>query len=240
MSSNDFPWNEIIKKEARGIDDADFGEIQSVDPEYVLTQKGIIDKEFFSFPVNLVQEYDGNRVLFKVTEEEARNSYMRPQNVDDTNDFSNSEIETEAAAAAATTTTTTPTNDYDSLINTKEKEEVIPLMSEKLDVIKKELVDETVIIKKPVKETKTVEVQLIREEIERIERRPPSGFTEARNPVESPEEIKIPLKREEAEVTKKPYVKEEVVVKKKTIIDKKEITEDITSEDLDNSKEERE
>jgi uncharacterized protein (TIGR02271 family) len=239
MSSNDFPWNEIIKKEARGIDDADFGEIQSVDPEYVLTQKGIIDKEFFSFPVNLVQEYDGNRVLFKVTEEEARNSYMRPQNVDDTNDFSNSEIETEAAAAA-TTTTTTPTNDYDSLINTKEKEEVIPLMSEKLDVIKKELVDETVIIKKPVKETKTVEVQLIREEIERIERRPPSGFTEARNPVESPEEIKIPLKREEAEVTKKPYVKEEVVVKKKTIIDKKEITEDITSEDLDNSKEERE
>ena len=240
MSSNDFPWNEIIKKEARGIDDADFGEIQSVDPEYVLTQKGIIDKEFFSFPVNLVQEYDGNRVLFKVTEEEARNSYMRPQNVDDTNDFSNSEIETETTATAAATTTTTPTNDYDSVINTKEKEEVIPLMSEKLDVIKKELVDETVIIKKPVKETKTVEVQLIREEIERIERRPPSGFTEARNPVESPEEIKIPLKREEAEVTKKPYVKEEVVVKKKTIIDKKEITEDITSEDLDNSKEERE
>jgi uncharacterized protein (TIGR02271 family) len=233
MSSNDFPWNEIIKKEARGIDDADFGEIQSVDPEYVLTQKGIIDKEFFSFPVKLVQEYDGNRVLFKVTEEEARNSYMRSQNVGDSADFSDSEVETE------TTATTTPTNDYDSLINTKEKEEVIPLMSEKLDVIKKELVDETVIIKKPVKETKTVEVQLIREEIERIERRPPSGFTEARNPVESPEEIKIPLKREEAEVTKKPYVKEEVVVKKKTVIDKKEITEDITSEDLDNSKVER-
>ena len=241
MSSNDFPWNEIIKKEARGIDDADFGEIQSVDPEYVLTQKGIIDKEFFSFPVKLVQEYDGNRVLFKVTEEEARNSYMRSQNVGDSTDFSDSEVETEtttttAAAAAAATPTT---NDYDSLINTKEKEEVIPLMSEKLDVIKKELVDETVIIKKPVKETKTVEVQLIREEIERIERRPPSGFTEARNPVESPEEIKIPLKREEAEVTKKPYVKEEVVVKKKIVMDKKEITEDITSEDLDNSKIER-
>ena len=101
MSSNDFPWNEIIKKEARGIDDADFGEIQSVDPEYVLTQKGIIDKEFFSFPVKLVQEYDGNRVLFKVTEEEARNSYMRSQNVGDSTDFSDSEVETE------TTTTTT-------------------------------------------------------------------------------------------------------------------------------------
>ena len=227
MSSNDFPWKETIKKEARGIDDADFGEIQSVDPEYVKTQKGIIDKEFFSFPVNLVQDYDGNRVLFKVTEEEARNSYMLSQNVDDRDDFSDSEIETESIT----------TNDHDSLSNTKEKEEeVIPLMSEKLDVNKKELVDETVITKKPVKETKTVEVQLIREEIESIERRPPTGVTEAQNPVESPEEIKIPLKREEPEVTKKPYVKEEVVVKKKTVTDKKEITEDISSEELDTSK----
>ena len=226
MNSNDFPWKETIKKEARGIDDADFGEIQSVDPEYVKTQKGIIDKEFFSFPVNLVQDYDGNRVLFKVTEEEARNSYMLSQNVDDRDDFSDSEIETESIT----------TNDHDSLSNTKEKEEeVIPLISEKLDVNKKELVDETVITKKPVKETKTVEVQLIREEIESIERRPPSGVSEAESPIESPEEIKIPLKREEPEVTKKPYVKEEVVVKKKVVTDKKEITEDITSEELDTS-----
>ena len=65
MQSNNFPWNEIIKKEARGIDNADFGEIQSVDPEYVITQKGIIDKEIFSFPTNLVQEYDGNRYYSK-------------------------------------------------------------------------------------------------------------------------------------------------------------------------------
>jgi uncharacterized protein (TIGR02271 family) len=236
MSSNDFPWNEIIKKEARGIDDADFGEIQSVDPEYVLTQKGIIDKEIFSFPTNLVQEYDGNRVLFKVTEEEARNSYMQSQNMDDRDDFSDSELETETLTTA---TATPPSNDYDSLINTKEKE-VIPLMSEKLDVIKKELVDERVITKKPVKETKTIEVQLIREEIERIERRPPSRLTEAQNPIESPQEIKIPLKREEAEVTKKPYVKEEVIVKKKTVTTNKEITEDITSEELDTSNVERE
>ena len=227
MNSNDFPWKETIKKEARGIDDADFGEIQSVDPEYVKTQKGIIDKEFFSFPVNLVQDYDGNRVLFKVTEEEARNSYMLSQNVDDRDDFSDSEIETESIT----------TNDHDSLSNTKEKEEeVIPLISEKLDVNKKELVNETVITKKPVKETKTVEVQLIREEIESIERRPPSGVSEAESPIESPEEIKIPLKREESEVTKKPYVKEEVVVKKKIVTDKKEITEDVTSEELDTSK----
>jgi uncharacterized protein (TIGR02271 family) len=235
VSSNDIPWNETIKKEARGIDDADFGEIQSVDPEYVITQKGIIDKEIFSIPTNLVQEYDGNRVLFKVTEEEARNSYLQSQDLDlEQDDFSDSEIETEINTA-------TTNNDYDSLSNTKkekEKEEVIPLMSEELDVTKRVVVDETVITKNPVKETKTVEVQLIREEIESIERRPTSDESEgdAQSPVQSPEEIKIPLKREEAEVTKKPYVKEEAVVKKKTAADKKEITDEVTHEELDTSK----
>src|SRR5918992_2363934 len=125
MTSNDFPWKETLKKEARGIDDADFGEIQSVDPEYVITQKGIIDKEIFSFPTNLVQEYDGNRVLFKVTEEEARNSYLQSQDLDlEQDDFNDNEIETE------TSTATTTTNDDDSLSNIKEGKEVIPLMSE--------------------------------------------------------------------------------------------------------------
>ena len=234
MASNDnFPWKETLKKEARGIDDADFGEIQSIDPEYVITQKGLIDKEIFSFPTSLVQEYDGNRVLFKVTEEEARNSYLQSQNVDlEQDDLSDNEIKTE-------TSTATTTNDDDSLSNTKEEnekeEEVIPLMSEELDVTKKEIVDETVITKKPVKETKTVEVQLIREEIESIERRSPSSQTKAQDPVQSPKEIKISLKREEPEVTKKPYVKEEVVVKKKTVTDKKEITDEVTSEELDTS-----
>jgi uncharacterized protein (TIGR02271 family) len=219
--TDNFPWNEIIKKEARGIDDADFGEIQSVDPEHVITQKGIIDKEIFSFPTNLVQEYDGNRVLFKVTEEEARNSYMHSQNIDD---------------YSRGTETETNTND-ESLSNITENEEVVQLNSEELDVQKRVVEDEKVITKKPVKETKTVEVELNRQEIESIERRPPSDESEgeARDPIQSSEEIKIPLKREESKVTKKPYVKEEVVIKKKIITDRKEITEEVTSEELDTS-----
>ena len=220
---DEIPWNEIIKKEARGIDDADFGEIQSVDPEYVLTQKGMIDKEFFSFPKNLAQGYDGDRVWFKVTEEEARNSYMQSQNMDD--------------YSRGTETETTTNGESLSNITENEENEVIPLKSEELDVNKRVVVDEKVITKKPVKETKTIEVQLNREEIESIERRPPSieSEGEAENPIQSPEEIKIPLRREEEQVTKKPYVKEEVVVKKKTVTDRKEITEEVTSDVLDDS-----
>ncbi|HSF50293.1 MAG TPA: DUF2382 domain-containing protein, partial [Nitrososphaeraceae archaeon] len=216
-----------------GIDDADFGEIQRVDPEYVITQKGIIDKEIFSFPINLAQDYDGNRVLFKVTEEEARNTYMQSQNIDGS---SNGGIETE---------TSTTTNDDELLSKIKEEKEiVIPLMVEELVVTKKELQDEITITKEPIRETKTEQVQLIHEEIE-IERRKINNLSNSGNddtsiskdvhPVETKTEIKIPLKREEAEVTKKPYVKEEVVVKKKTVTDKKEITDEVTSEELDTS-----
>jgi uncharacterized protein (TIGR02271 family) len=75
-----------------------------------------------------------------------------------------------------------------------------------------------------------------------MERRPPSEESEvkAENPVQSSKEIKISLRREEPEVTKRPYVKEEVVVKKKIVTDKKEITKEITSEELDSSNIEKE
>ena len=76
----------------------------------------------------------------------------------DQDDSINSEIETEP----------TTTNDNALLSNIKE---VIPLMSEKLDVIKTELVDEAIITKEPVKETKTEQIPIMHEELV-IEQRP--------------------------------------------------------------------
>ncbi len=235
---DEIPWNEIIKKEARGIDDADFGEIQSVDPEYVLTQKGIIDKEFFSFPKNLAQGYDGDRIWFKVTEEEARNSYMQSQNVNllDQGDSSSNNIETETT--------------YDnSLSNTKTEEEVIPLMAEKLDIAKTEVEDEVIITKEPVKDTKTEQIPVMHEELT-IEIRPvtnnQSSLLSSNNnhhtsdeeneilkPVENKTNIRIPLKREEVEVSRTPYVKEEIVVKKKPVTETRTVTEEIITEKVE-------
>ena len=37
-------WDEVIDKKARGIDDYDLGEIQEVQENVVVTQKGILDK----------------------------------------------------------------------------------------------------------------------------------------------------------------------------------------------------
>jgi len=233
---DEIPWNEIIKKEARGIDDADFGEVQDVNSEYVLAQKGIIDKEIFSFPKNLVQDYDGDRVLFKVTAEEARKSHMQnPQNVNlDQGESSNHMIEK------------TETSDIDNSFNTKEEERNIPLMAEKLDITKTEVVDELIITKEPVKETKTEQIPIMHEEVS-IEIRPvstdPSSSStssynnnsieqknEILQPVENKTNIRIPLKREEVEVSRTAYVKEEIVVKKKPVIETRTVTEEIITE----------
>ena len=223
MSSNDIDWHDVIKKEARGINDEDLGEVQDVQSDYVIIEKGMIDKEKFYIPKDQVENYDGNALKFRFSDSELSKYQDEPSTQEDETDPNNMEEEE-----------LTPTQEEKEVND----EENIPLTEERMDISKKSNEDQETITKKPVKETKTVEVQLIREEIESIERRPPSDESEgdAQSPVQSPEEIKIPLKREEAEVTKKPYVKEEAVVKQKTATDKKEIDDEVTPEELDTSK----
>ena len=231
--TKNIPWNEIIKKEARGIDDADLGKIQEISSDSILTKKGIINTKLFDIPKDLVENYDGDIVYFKLTEEEAMNSYMRKEEDD-------SSIEQSEIMKRDETNNLTDTSNS---INTNQNEEiVIPLMGEELVVTKKELQDEITITKEPIRETKTEQVQLMHEEIE-IERRPVDNLSNSSNdistsisenvhPVEAKTEIKIPLKREEAEVTKKPYIKEELVIKKKPVTETRQITEEVTYEQL--------
>ena len=210
MNSN-IEWNDVLKKEARGIDNEDLGEVQEVQGNYVLVQKGIINKEKFYIPKDQAESYDGDVLRFKISQEDLNQYQHEPPSIWDSDSIQE---------------TTTDERDTD--------EERIPLTEEKLDVSKRYQEDQATITKKPVKETKTVEVPLTREEIS-IERRPASGQKEAQSPIQSEKDIKIPLKREEAEIIKKPYVKEEVAVKKKKVTDKKKVTEDVTSEELDTS-----
>ena len=41
----DIDWDYVIKKEARGINDADFGEVQLTIGDTVITEKGVTDKK---------------------------------------------------------------------------------------------------------------------------------------------------------------------------------------------------
>ena len=75
MSNTDIDWNDIIKKEARGINDADLGEVQEIRLDNVVTKAGVVDKEVYSIPKNLVERYDGHNLWFRVTKEDAENIY---------------------------------------------------------------------------------------------------------------------------------------------------------------------
>ena len=204
--NSDINWNDVIKKEARGINNEDFGEVQDIQGQFVLVQKGIVNKEKFYIPKDLVESYDGYVLKFRFSEQELSQYYDEdPLAIRDSNSLQETAHERESNEEHVTLTT-----------------------EERLDISKKSQENQATITKKPVTETKTVEVSLTREKIS-IERRPPSGQTQAQSPIQSKKDIKIPLKREEVKVTKKPYVKEEVIIKKKAFTDSKEITGDVTS-----------
>jgi|SRR5215213_5590217 len=235
--SKDIPWNEIIKKEAVGINNDDLGKVQEVGSVSILTKKGFLNTEFFDIPKDLVERYDGDKVYFKINEEQARSFSKR-----------NSSITTEKEEEDSSTTQSKITEEDEthelsprsSSIDSKNNDIIIPLMSQELVVTKKEVTDEVTITKEPTKETKTEQVQLMHEEIN-IERRPVNNLTDSANtntikedipPIESKTEIKIPLKREEIEVTKKPYVKEEIVIKRKPVSETRQISEEIITEQI--------
>lgn len=73
MSNNITNWDDIVKKEARGINDYDLGEVHQVDPEIVVTKKGVVDKDKFYLPKSFVERFDGNKVFFSITKEDAQN-----------------------------------------------------------------------------------------------------------------------------------------------------------------------
>ena len=69
-SSARIPWDEVIKKEARGTDDYDVGEVQLVTLEDVITQKGIVSTKWYQNPKRVAVEFDGNKLVLKITEED--------------------------------------------------------------------------------------------------------------------------------------------------------------------------
>ena len=65
-------WDDVMKKEARGIDDYDLGEVHDLDEDTVVTKRGIVDKDKFYLPKNRAVRFDGHKVWFNVTKDEAK------------------------------------------------------------------------------------------------------------------------------------------------------------------------
>lgn len=79
MSSID--WNQVVKKEARGKNDDDLGEVQEINQENVITKIGLIDKVTYSIPKGFVDTFDGHVLRFKLTKEEAEAQFKTKDDV---------------------------------------------------------------------------------------------------------------------------------------------------------------
>jgi uncharacterized protein (TIGR02271 family) len=205
-------WDRIIHKNVRTLDNQGMGKVVAVpndeDTIIISSQSG---SEQYKIPRSSVSGFNGAEVLLNETAYKIMSSSYRVDN---------------AGVYEAK-----PSNIITEGHQQDKEETTVPLMEERLNVSKKTSTTQYTITKEPVTEKKTLEVPVTHEELI-VEKRPPkeSSSSSAQGPVNSKTEIKVPLMREEVEVTKEPFVKEEVVVKKKSIAETRTISDTVTSE----------
>ncbi len=217
-------WNDVLKKKARGINDENLGEVREVTQDYVLVEKGALNKEKLYIPRDLAVGYDSTTLIFNITAEEAKNKFLR----NSPPVLSQSQFTEEDATIT------------DDLV-------IVPVMAERLDVSKNAYSQEAKIIKESITETKTTEIPLVHDELY-IETRPISEYEDASTakgyqtdtssvqpdiPTEGEEVQEVAtlfLRVEVAGVSKHPYLKEEIIVKKKSITETKKVSHQMRSE----------
>jgi uncharacterized protein (TIGR02271 family) len=222
-NNDNIDWTNVVKKEVIGTDGLDLGEVVEIGDNFIIVQKGLLNKKRYIIPISTAESFDGDILRVKVNE----------------NELSGYEETTEPKFKDYST--------FKSSDMSKEMETKIPLIGENLVVSKKVVEDNVDIIKEPIKETRTVEIDLTYEKVN-IERIPfnneekgtkdspdqnlGEGRTEIEKPVSSRTQITIPLKREVPVIIKNPYIREEVVIRKKPVKETKIITADVTNEEV--------
>jgi hypothetical protein len=70
-------WNDVIKQDTRSIDDVDLGKVKGLFEPFIITERGTINKEKFYIPKSLIEKYNAGVLYFGITEQEAKDTYMR-------------------------------------------------------------------------------------------------------------------------------------------------------------------
>jgi len=211
-NKNNVDWDNIVKKEAIGLNGEDLGEVLEVRKNHIVTQKGILNKKRYYLPKKAISSFDGTILKVNMTNNDL-DQYKGngDQLFDDYSSFKSSDM-------------------------SKELETKIPVMAENLEVTKRLTEDKVQIIKEPIKEIRKIDVELTHEEItiERIPSNNDGSSSSLSPPNEGPNksntELIIKLKREEPVIKKYSFVKEEVVIKKKPITETKTITDVVVNE----------
>ncbi|MGN6623031.1 MAG: hypothetical protein ACTHKK_02700 [Candidatus Nitrosocosmicus sp.] len=73
--SSGIDLTDTFKKEARGCNNENIGEVQELKDGYVLVQRGVVDKEKYYIPQYEVESYDGSVLRFRISEDEIKSRY---------------------------------------------------------------------------------------------------------------------------------------------------------------------
>jgi uncharacterized protein (TIGR02271 family) len=206
-------WDDVTKKGARGLtDESDFGEVHEVGQHYVLTQKGVRIKEKFFIPKYLVLGFDGSTLWFNASQDQLH-VWKRDSPPEDYNEYSS----------------------YKTQHTPSDIETRIPLIEDPLNVTKRESTSDATTRESAVN-TMTINTPVTQEEliVERRQASKSSSMTPER-PVDSKTDIKVHPSNEEIEVTKEPYVKEEVMMKKKLDTEARAVEDSAKSKKFDAS-----
>jgi uncharacterized protein (TIGR02271 family) len=208
-------WDRIIHKNVRTLDNQGMGKVIAVpndeDTIIISSQSG---GDQYKIPRSCVSGFNGAEVLLNETAYKISSSYK---------------VDNAAAYEAK------PSDIITEDRQQEEEETTVPLTKERLNVSKKTSTTQYTITKEPVTEKKTIEVPVTHEELV-VEKRPAKDSSSSvQGPVKSKTESKVPLMREEVEVTKEPFVKEEIVVKKKPVTETRTVSDTVTSERINMS-----
>jgi hypothetical protein len=124
-------WNDVIKKEARCNNFIGLGKVQEVKDNYVIVQRGTIDKEKFYIPKDEAESYDGDVLKFRFSEQELSKYKDEPS-------FQDAEINTTKMEEEITVQDADFKNKTKAVKNKKELTDKshIPLKADRLDVSK--------------------------------------------------------------------------------------------------------
>lgn len=225
-------FNDMVGKEALGLDGLDLGKVVEIGNTFIVTQRGLIDKKKFHLPSSAVESFDGDLVKFKISDNDlASYEQFEKNNFEGYSKFKSSDM----SGKLQTT---------------------IPLIDEKLDVSKKTIEESVKITKGPKKKTISEQINLSYDVVTLIKR--PTGVDSdalkyvssdksiqranlaSNNKIDKNEdlphgdntEIIVELEREEPVITKRSYIKEEIIVKKEPVIETKTITEQVIHEQI--------
>jgi stress response protein YsnF len=233
INSKNINVDDILNKEAVGIDGLDLGKVIEIGDTFVVTQRGLIDKKKYYLPISSIDKFDGEFLNLKINERDLK-SYEQTEDTifEGYSAFKASDMSDKVQAA-------------------------IPLIDEQLEVTKKTIEENVQIVKEPIKTTRSEEIELSYDKVTIIKRPVKADINnyDERSVIDSiaesnsstintikkvehgvtdsnKTEIIITLEREEPVITKRSFVNEEIVVKKKPIFETKTITEELIHEQV--------